>query len=58
MDVGAAIVGLILATPLMIGAALAVKLTSPGPVIFRQRRVGQHRTRLHCLQDPVDAGRC
>jgi len=42
MDTCAAIVGLILAAPLMIGAALAVKLTSPGPALFRQRRVGQY----------------
>src|SRR5215213_187544 len=32
---------LLLLTPLMAAAALAVKLTTPGPVLFRQRRVGQ-----------------
>jgi len=31
---------LTLISPLMLGIALAVKLTSPGPVIFRQRRYG------------------
>ena len=31
---------LILLSPLMLGIALAVKLTSPGPAIFRQRRYG------------------
>jgi putative colanic acid biosynthesis UDP-glucose lipid carrier transferase len=31
---------LILLSPLMLGIALAVKLTSPGPVIFKQRRYG------------------
>jgi putative colanic acid biosynthesis UDP-glucose lipid carrier transferase len=30
----------LLLLPVMIGVALAVKLTSPGPVIFRQRRYG------------------
>jgi len=32
---------LILAAPLMLVTAIAVKLTSPGPVIFRQMRVGR-----------------
>ena len=31
---------LLLLSPLMLGIALAVKLTSPGPVIFKQRRYG------------------
>lgn len=31
---------LILLSPIMLGIALAVKLTSPGPVIFKQRRYG------------------
>jgi exopolysaccharide biosynthesis polyprenyl glycosylphosphotransferase len=28
-------------SPILLGCALAVRLTSPGPVLFRQRRVGQ-----------------
>jgi sugar transferase (PEP-CTERM system associated) len=35
-----AVVGLILALPLMLLTALAVKLTSKGPVLYRQVRVG------------------
>jgi putative colanic acid biosynthesis UDP-glucose lipid carrier transferase len=31
---------LVLISPVMLGIALAVKLSSPGPVIFRQRRYG------------------
>ena len=31
---------LVLISPLMVAIALAIKLTSPGPVIFRQRRYG------------------
>ena len=35
-----ACLALILAAPLMLAAAIAIRLDSPGPVIFRQRRVG------------------
>lgn len=34
------LIGLVLAMPLMLLTALAVKLTSRGPVLYRQRRVG------------------
>jgi sugar transferase (PEP-CTERM system associated) len=42
MDVGIAAVGLIVGAPLMALVALAVRLSSPGPVMYHQRRVGQH----------------
>jgi len=40
-DLIASVAGLILLAPLLAGVALAVKLTSPGPVIFTQRREGR-----------------
>lgn len=40
-DLLAAAVGLVLLAPLLLGAALWVKLDSPGPVLFRQTRVGR-----------------
>jgi lipopolysaccharide/colanic/teichoic acid biosynthesis glycosyltransferase len=43
LNVAAAVVGLILALPLMVVIALAIKLTSPGPVFYKQTRVGVDR---------------
>ena len=40
IDYGGALVLLVIASPILIGTALLVKLTSPGPVLFRQRRSG------------------
>ncbi len=40
MDVTVAMVGLILTLPISLLAALLVKLDSPGPVLYRQRRSG------------------
>ncbi len=39
-DVAASLLLLVLTAPLMVASALAVKLTSPGPVFFRQVRIG------------------
>jgi lipopolysaccharide/colanic/teichoic acid biosynthesis glycosyltransferase len=41
LDVVAALVALTVLSPLMLVVALAIKLTSPGPVIFRQPRIGR-----------------
>jgi sugar transferase (PEP-CTERM system associated) len=43
LDMAAASAGLILALPFMVLVAIAVKLDSPGPVFFRQERVGRAR---------------
>jgi exopolysaccharide biosynthesis polyprenyl glycosylphosphotransferase len=40
-DLVASASGLLLLSPLLGAVALVVKLTSPGPVFYRQRRVGQ-----------------
>ncbi len=41
-DIIGSLVAIILFSPLMIFAAIAVKLSSPGPIIFKQERVGLH----------------
>jgi Undecaprenyl-phosphate glucose phosphotransferase len=40
IDLGGALVALLLLSPLMAMIALAVKITSPGPVFYRQERMG------------------
>ena len=40
LDIAFALIGITVFWPLMLGAALLVKLTSRGPVIFRQERIG------------------
>jgi sugar transferase (PEP-CTERM system associated) len=41
-DVSLATVGLLLALPLVILVAVAIKITSAGPAFYHQQRVGQH----------------
>ncbi|GAA4753810.1 sugar transferase [Amnibacterium soli] len=40
LDFGLAWIAIILTAPLMLATAIGVKLTSPGPVLFRQQRIG------------------
>lgn len=42
LDLVAGSVALVLLAPLMLLIAFGIKLTSPGPVLFRQRRMGQN----------------
>jgi lipopolysaccharide/colanic/teichoic acid biosynthesis glycosyltransferase len=41
-DIVGAAIALLLLAPLLLAVALVVKLDSPGPVFFRQERVGRH----------------
>jgi exopolysaccharide biosynthesis polyprenyl glycosylphosphotransferase len=59
-DIVASSVAIILLSPVLIGAAIAVKLSGPGPVFFRQARLGRDaapflifkfRTMHHALTD-------
>ncbi len=40
LDITAATTGVILISPLLIALAISVRLSTPGPVLFRQKRVG------------------
>jgi len=39
LDMTGAAVGLVLASPIMVCVAVAVRVTSPGPILFRQERI-------------------
>ena len=49
LDVAVSVVGILLLWPLFLVAALAVRLDSPGPVLFRQKRVGADEKAFICL---------
>ena len=46
IDVLGASLGLLILAPLLIGIAVAIKATSPGPIFFRQKRYGYHNRRF------------
>ena len=50
IDVIVAFLGLLLGTPLALMTALAIKLESPGPIFYRQERVGQNEKHFTLLK--------
>lgn len=42
IDITGSLSALILLSPVMAAIAIAIKLTSPGPVLFKQHRIGHH----------------
>jgi sugar transferase (PEP-CTERM system associated) len=50
LNLSAALVGLVLALPLLPLIALAIKLDSPGPVLYRQQRVGRGGKVFYCYK--------
>jgi exopolysaccharide biosynthesis polyprenyl glycosylphosphotransferase len=47
VDIVLSSLALIALSPLLLATALAVKLTSPGPVLFTQQRVGLNKRKFH-----------
>ena len=45
-----ALTGLIVLSPLFIGIMIAIKLESKGPVFFKQKRVGIHKSHFYILK--------
>ena len=50
LDMAAALCGLLLLSPLLVLIAVAIKLDSPGPVFYRQERVGRHGRLFHIFK--------
>ncbi|GAB4557110.1 MAG: sugar transferase [Anaerolineae bacterium] len=50
MDILISATGLILLSPLMLIIAIAIKLDSPGPILFRQVRVGRNGREFICYK--------
>jgi exopolysaccharide biosynthesis polyprenyl glycosylphosphotransferase len=50
IDIVASFTALVLLSPLLIGVAIAIKITSPGPVLFKQVRVGLHGARFNLFK--------
>lgn len=50
LDIALSTGAMIILSPLFIIIALAVKLDSPGPAIFRQKRVGIHKTNFNIMK--------
>ena len=48
VDIIGGLVGIILSSPIMLVTAIAIKLDSPGPVLFKQTRVGQNGRLFKC----------
>src|SRR5690606_5930167 len=50
MDVAVALVLVVLSAPIALVAALAIRISSPEPVLFRQVRVGRNSTLFHIIK--------
>jgi lipopolysaccharide/colanic/teichoic acid biosynthesis glycosyltransferase len=42
IDLTISLTGILLLAPIMLAIAIGIKLNSPGPIFFHQRRIGQH----------------
>ena len=49
-DLVCAILGVVILSPVFLAIAFLVKLSSPGPILFRQERVGRHAKRFTMLK--------
>ena len=50
IDIVASFFGIIILSPVLLVLVIAIKLDSPGPVFFTQKRVGLHKTHFNILK--------
>jgi O-antigen biosynthesis protein WbqP len=49
-DIAASVAGILVLSPLFIFLAIGVKFSSPGPVFFKQKRIGLNKKHFHMLK--------
>lgn len=49
-DILFSLIGLVILSPLFLIIILAIKFDSPGPIFFKQRRIGIHKTEFNILK--------
>jgi len=50
LDMTASAILVVLTSPIMLGTAIAIRLDSPGPIVFKQMRVGRWNTPFVCFK--------
>lgn len=50
MDIAGSLLALLMLSPVLVVVALAIKVSSPGPIFFRQQRMGRHAKRFTFLK--------
>lgn len=49
-DIGASLIALILLSPVLLAIAVAIRFETPGPILFRQQRIGRDNTLFMMLK--------
>lgn len=49
-DIVVSFLGLIVASPIMLGVAIAIKIDSKGSIVFKQKRMGRHGKEFTCYK--------
>lgn len=50
IDIILSLLGLVILSPIFIILIIAIRLDSPGPILFKQKRVGIHKSHFHILK--------
>ncbi len=50
LDIVLSAIALLLLSPILVAIAIAVRLDSPGPIIYKARRVGRKGRTFHCMK--------